>query len=378
MRGGGRWQPSGAGAGAVNQALATRLWQPYRVAHEWCSKWEACLCCPDTPVGRLPAAGWAWLVQGSAPGSAAARPCCVCLVTTFQGIDMRRGRRSRASFGRAGENSRATRPGDRPRHRRFAPVLHSTLHALSACSASKPRCRRFVPAPAHRPQHLEGRGSAHRAHPGAGCQGHQALQGCLRQGPPHQGHGERRAPRACGALQLCLLSLCAWPQRVYAEAKTIMFDAESRRKLQAGINKVADAVGVTLGPRGESFAGALQRRDSRAGSAAVPHSDPPGCGPSGFDAARRQERGAGAEVWRAPGHQRRCVHCSRHRAEGPHRERRRSAHQGGGPRAPGPGPSGPPSRSRRNTAASVVREALWWLGLGSCCRRGGRQTLALC
>ena len=35
------------------------------------------------------------------------------------------------------------------------------------------------------------------------------------------------------------------------DAKTIVFDNESRRKLQIGINKVADAVGVTLGPRGE-------------------------------------------------------------------------------------------------------------------------------
>lgn len=31
-----------------------------------------------------------------------------------------------------------------------------------------------------------------------------------------------------------------------------MFDQESRRRLQIGINKVADAVGVTLGPRGRS------------------------------------------------------------------------------------------------------------------------------
>lgn len=35
-----------------------------------------------------------------------------------------------------------------------------------------------------------------------------------------------------------------------AEAKQILFDQESRYGLQAGINKVADAVGVTLGPRG--------------------------------------------------------------------------------------------------------------------------------
>ncbi|KAG2486066.1 hypothetical protein HYH03_015272 [Edaphochlamys debaryana] len=37
-----------------------------------------------------------------------------------------------------------------------------------------------------------------------------------------------------------------------AEAKEIVFDQESRRKLQIGINKVADAVGVTLGPRGRN------------------------------------------------------------------------------------------------------------------------------
>lgn len=40
-------------------------------------------------------------------------------------------------------------------------------------------------------------------------------------------------------------------QVVRAEAKEIMFDSDSRRKLQIGINKVADAVGVTLGPRGK-------------------------------------------------------------------------------------------------------------------------------
>lgn len=36
-----------------------------------------------------------------------------------------------------------------------------------------------------------------------------------------------------------------------AEAKDIIFDNSSRRKMQDGINKIADAVGVTLGPRGE-------------------------------------------------------------------------------------------------------------------------------
>ena len=37
-----------------------------------------------------------------------------------------------------------------------------------------------------------------------------------------------------------------------AEAKEIVFDQLSRKKLQDGINKVADAVGVTLGPRGRN------------------------------------------------------------------------------------------------------------------------------
>jgi chaperonin GroEL (HSP60 family) len=37
-----------------------------------------------------------------------------------------------------------------------------------------------------------------------------------------------------------------------AEAKDIIFDNASRKKMQDGINKIADAVGVTLGPRGAS------------------------------------------------------------------------------------------------------------------------------
>ena len=39
--------------------------------------------------------------------------------------------------------------------------------------------------------------------------------------------------------------------RVRAEAKDIAFDSDSRKKMAAGINKLADAVGVTLGPRGK-------------------------------------------------------------------------------------------------------------------------------
>lgn len=42
----------------------------------------------------------------------------------------------------------------------------------------------------------------------------------------------------------------AFDQIVRAEAKDILFDNESRRRMQAGINKIADAVAVTLGPRG--------------------------------------------------------------------------------------------------------------------------------
>ena len=34
------------------------------------------------------------------------------------------------------------------------------------------------------------------------------------------------------------------------DAKEIVFDNLSRKKMQDGINKLADAVGVTLGPRG--------------------------------------------------------------------------------------------------------------------------------
>ncbi|MFZ4434198.1 MAG: TCP-1/cpn60 chaperonin family protein, partial [Microthrixaceae bacterium] len=35
-------------------------------------------------------------------------------------------------------------------------------------------------------------------------------------------------------------------------AKTIQFDDEARRKLEAGMNQLADAVRVTLGPKGRN------------------------------------------------------------------------------------------------------------------------------
>jgi chaperonin GroEL (HSP60 family) len=37
---------------------------------------------------------------------------------------------------------------------------------------------------------------------------------------------------------------------VRANAKDIAFDQKSRAALQSGIDKLADAVGLTLGPRG--------------------------------------------------------------------------------------------------------------------------------
>jgi chaperonin GroL len=41
-------------------------------------------------------------------------------------------------------------------------------------------------------------------------------------------------------------------QATRAEAKDILFDNDSRRRMQNGINKIADAVAVTLGPRGRN------------------------------------------------------------------------------------------------------------------------------
>jgi len=40
---------------------------------------------------------------------------------------------------------------------------------------------------------------------------------------------------------------------VKASAKEIAFDQSSRAAMQAGIDKLADAVGLTLGPRGGFF-----------------------------------------------------------------------------------------------------------------------------
>jgi chaperonin GroL len=59
------------------------------------------------------------------------------------------------------------------------------------------------------------------------------------------------------AAQVFRSSLSVRPSRrtslvVRADAKDIVFDNDSRRKMQKGINKIADAVAVTLGPRGRN------------------------------------------------------------------------------------------------------------------------------
>ena len=51
-------------------------------------------------------------------------------------------------------------------------------------------------------------------------------------------------------IALTVLSSHFVPQVTRADAKDIIFDNSSRKKMQDGINKIADAVAVTLGPRG--------------------------------------------------------------------------------------------------------------------------------
>ena len=57
-----------------------------------------------------------------------------------------------------------------------------------------------------------------------------------------------------------LLTLRVLVQAPRAEAKDILFDNESRRRMQDGINKLADAVGSTLGPRGELWSREASRQ----------------------------------------------------------------------------------------------------------------------
>lgn len=57
-----------------------------------------------------------------------------------------------------------------------------------------------------------------------------------------------------GQVPLRLVRGNGWQRMVVrAAAKDIAFDQNSRRSLQAGVEKLADAVGVTLGPRGIPF-----------------------------------------------------------------------------------------------------------------------------
>ena len=66
-------------------------------------------------------------------------------------------------------------------------------------------------------------------------------------------------------LQKVLAVRSEWPEaratlQVANVAKDIIFDNVSRKKMQDGINKLADAVGVTLGPRGPPPAPALRQQ----------------------------------------------------------------------------------------------------------------------
>ena len=62
---------------------------------------------------------------------------------------------------------------------------------------------------------------------------------CVQRVAPESSAVRSGWPEARGALQVANV------------AKDIVFDNVSRKKMQDGINKLADAVGVTLGPRGD-------------------------------------------------------------------------------------------------------------------------------
>ena len=63
------------------------------------------------------------------------------------------------------------------------------------------------------------------------------------------------------------LTFQVYVQTPRAEAKDILFDNDSRRRMQDGINKLADAVGSTLGPRGEPLWFREQQASRQADSA---------------------------------------------------------------------------------------------------------------
>ena len=75
-------------------------------------------------------------------------------------------------------------------------------------------------------------------------------------------------PRATRAVRVRGATL-----KVRADAKELTFDMKSRMKIQEGIDIVADAVGVTLGPRGASLP-TLSDRSSRARLSARRSSSP--------------------------------------------------------------------------------------------------------
>jgi hypothetical protein len=100
-----------------------------------------------------------------------------------------------------------------------------------------------------------------------------------------------------------------------AEAKDIIFNEDSRRAIQRGIDKLADAVGVTLGPRGARRA--LPRRRGASGGRhagcpqmraaatspvrtqpSLPFSSQPRCVTRAERAARRTPPQAATWCWR--------------------------------------------------------------------------------
>jgi hypothetical protein len=118
-----------------------------------------------------------------------------------------------------------------------------------------------------------------------------------------------------------------------ADAKEIVFDTDSRRRLQRGINKVADAVAVTLGPRGRNVVleqkfGVPQVR-TRARRVPPPRCACGSCARVGCGRARGAACSPSARVatpthalthacpCTPPGDQRWRVHCARDRARRP-------------------------------------------------------------
>lgn len=107
------------------------------------------------------------------------------------------------------------------------------------------------------------------------------------------GQGLAAAPRCTGRRASSRALLCR------AEAKDIIFDEASRRAIQRGINQLADAVGVTLGPRGAPPP-SPPPRPRPLGRVAAPCSQAaPGAPQAGVrGVARRQRRRVAQQGWR--------------------------------------------------------------------------------